>query len=97
VQGGDDFSVGRRLGHGYVSTPFNRDPKDIPESRRQPTLPGMSGGERASRSPPPAHALPCAHRRKSQSFMCPLPGFVECRPGPIGPHRLLRRCPPGRS
>jgi hypothetical protein len=28
---------------------FNRDPEDIPESRRQPALSGMSGGERACR------------------------------------------------
>lgn len=25
---------------------FNRDPQDIPESRRKPILPGMSEGER---------------------------------------------------
>jgi len=27
---------------------FNRDPEGIPESRRRPTLPGMSAGERVS-------------------------------------------------
>jgi hypothetical protein len=34
-----------------ASAQFNRDPEDIPESRRQPTHSGMSGGERASLPP----------------------------------------------
>jgi hypothetical protein len=35
---------------------FNRDPEDIPESRRQPALSGMSGSERVFNLPPRPYA-----------------------------------------
>ena len=45
----------RHIPHAAAFESFNRDQKEIPESRRTPTLSGISGGERASA---PWHALP---------------------------------------
>jgi hypothetical protein len=40
---------------------FNRDPQDIPESRRLPNLTGMAGGERVGGLDPQTDNKGCAH------------------------------------
>jgi hypothetical protein len=74
---------------------FNRDLEDIPESRRQPTLSGMAGGERASR--PRRMRAPLRTPPKKNRFMPLYPWKTSFRPSLIGPDRLFRRCPSGRG